>query len=143
MRRNAFLLTYIACALIAQGTGPWATLAAASVAPGRFGAEAIVSLLVPVALIVLALARGEAIGQPRLYLFPAAALVASGVPFFIAWTLLASGHASPDAGTFGPLAFVNVASVLVPLLLHAACCLRGGIADKPLPAEAALQRSAR
>ena len=137
MRRNAFLFTYAACLLFAQGARPWATLAAAAVAPASVGAADIVSLLLPLVLIVLALLRGEAMGEPNLYFWPTASLLVSGVPYFIAWTLLASGHHAPAAITFGPMALLSVASVLVPLLLHAMCCLRGAVADKPQPVRAA------
>ena len=126
MRRSTFLVLYVAGVLLQQFANPWVVLGRAAVSPEQLGLADLVTVCMPVLLVAIAVLRGQAIGWPRLYLWPAAALVMSGLPFFIGWSLLLATHRRPDwssvPGPFG--AMLGLVAIGIPLLLHVACCLR-------------------
>lgn len=127
MRRIPFLVAYLAGVAFLQFASPWAALNIAVRTADGLQPVGFATLLVPLALILLAALRGYAIGSPQLFTWPATALLVSGVPFFLGWGLVATGHGVPAPGTLADtvLAFAVLVGTLVPLVLHAACCFRG------------------
>jgi len=127
MRRTPFLATYVLGVAFLQFASPWAALNIAVRTADGLQPVGFATLVVPMALILLAAARGHAIGSPQLFTWPAMALLVSGMPFFLAWGLVATGHGIPAPDTLADLvlAFAGLAGTVVPLLLHAACCIRG------------------
>ena len=85
------------------------------------------ALALPVALVVLAVLRGQELGLPHLYAWPAAALAVSGLPFFLGWALVLAGHGHSAWRPIPEWAaqVIGGLSVGVPLLLHLVCGLRG------------------
>lgn len=127
MRRNPFLLAYLTGVAFLQFASPWAALNIAVRTAEGLQPVGFATLLVPMAMILLAALRGHAIGLPQLFTWPATALLVSGLPFFLGWGLVATGHGVPAPGTLADdvLSFSALVGTVVPLLLHAACCLRG------------------
>ena len=127
MRRIPFLLAYLTGVVFLQFASPWAALNIAVRTAEGLQPMGFAALVVPMALILMAALRGQAIGSPQLFTWPAMALLVSGLPFFLGWGLVATGHGVPAPGTLADdvLIFTGLAGTLVPLLLHAACCLRG------------------
>lgn len=127
MRRTPFLLAYVPGVAFLQFASPWAALNIAARTGEGLQPVAFATLVVPMVLILLAAARGQAIGVPQLFTWPAMALLVSGLPFFLGWGLAAAGRGVPAPGSLADtvLAFAVLVGTLVPLLLHAACCVRG------------------
>ena len=129
MRRTPFLLAYVAGVAFLQFASPWAALNIAVRTAEGLQPIAFATLVVPMALILLAAIRGHAIGSLQLFTWPAAALLVSGLPFFLGWGLVAVGHGVPAPGTLADavLAFAVLVGTVVPLLLHGVCCVRGAV----------------
>lgn len=126
MRRTPFLVAYLTGVVFLQFASPWAALNIAVRTAEGLQPVGLATLLVPMAMILLAALRGCAIGSPQLFTWPATALLVSGLPFFLGWGLVAAGHGVPAPGTLADtvLGFAALVGTLVPLLLHAICCLR-------------------
>lgn len=121
MSRTTFLLAYVAGLLFALFGNPWAALDRAAFQSAPLTWVDGIALAAPVALILLAIARERATGQDGLYLWPATALLVSGLPFLAAWSQVAAGIPLPrDAAVL-----LQMVSVAVPLLLHVVCCVHG------------------
>lgn len=137
MPRSTFLTLYLAGVLLQQVASPWVVLGHLAAAPDQFAFTDLVTLCMPVLLVAISFRRGQAIGMPRLAFWPLAALVASGVPFFIGWTqmLLTQGPVDWSALPAGWLALLGGVGIGVPLLLHLACVHLG--AEEPRVARAA------
>lgn len=123
MRRSTFLILYLAGVLLQQVASPWVDIGHLASAPDQLALTDVVTLCMPLLLVAISVRRGQAIGAPRLYLWPAAALVASGLPFFIGWTqmLLTQGPVDWSRLPAAWLALLGGVGVGVPLLLHLAC----------------------
>lgn len=127
MRRSTFLLAYATGGILTLFGSPWVALERVAREPGSaVGLAGAVALAAPLALILIALGRERATGQHGLHHWPAMALLVSSLPFLAGWFLRATGSPGlPDV-----LATTLVlGSVLVPLLLHFVCCVRG--AEEP------------
>lgn len=126
MRRNTFLVAYVAGLLFALARNPWTALDRAAFQSVPLGLADGIALAAPVALILLAIARERTTGQDGLYLWPSTALLVSGLPFLAAWSQLAAGiPLPPDA-----MVLLQLVSVAVPLLLHVVCCVHGASAPR-------------
>ncbi len=127
MRRFNFLLLYIAGVLLQQVASPWVVLGRAAATPERIALTDVVTVCMPVLMVAITVLRGRAIGIPRLYLWPVAALAASGLPFFIGWSimLVTQGPVDWSALPAAYAALLGGVGVGVPLLLHLACVLNG------------------
>jgi hypothetical protein len=137
MRRSTFLTLYLAGVLLQQVASPWVVIGHLAAAPDQFALTDVVTLCMPILLVAISYRRGQAIGAPRLALWPAAALIASGVPFFIGWTemLLTQGPVDWSSMPVAWLAVLGGVGVGVPLLLHLACVHLGS--EEPQVASAA------
>ena len=133
MRRIPFLVAYLAGVAFLQFASPWAALNIAVRTADGLQPAGFATLLVPMAMILLAALRGHAIGSPQLFTWPATALLVSGLPFFLGWGLAATGHGVPAPGTLADtiLGFAVLVGTVVPLVLHAACCFRGAAPAQP------------
>lgn len=127
MRRSNFLLLYIAGVLLQQVASPWVVFGHAAVSPQRMGLTDVVTVCMPILMVAITVLRGQAIAVPRLYLWPVAALVASGLPFFIGWSIMLVTQGPVDWSTLPAVyvALLGGVGVGVPLLLHLACVLNG------------------
>jgi hypothetical protein len=137
MRRSTFLILYLAGVLLQQVASPWVVIGHLAAAPEQFALTDVVTLCMPLLLVAISYRRGQAIGNPRLALWPAAALVASGLPYFIGWTqmLLTQGPVDWSSLPAAWLALLGGVGVGVPLLLHLACVHLG--CEEPQVARAA------
>jgi hypothetical protein len=138
MRRSTFLTLYLAGVLLQQVASPWVVLGHLAEAPGQLALTDVVTVCMPVLVVAISVLRGQAIGVPRLYLWPVAALVASGLPFFIGWSemLLTQGPVDWSSLPAAWLALLGGVGVGVPLLLHLACVHLGSV-EPPVVREAA------
>jgi hypothetical protein len=138
MPRSTFLTLYLAGVLLQQVASPWVVLTHLAAAPDQLALTDVVTLCMPVLVVVISFLRGQAIGLPRLYLWPAAALFASGLPFFIGWSemLLTQGPVDWSSLPAAWLALLGGVGVGVPLLLHLACVHLGSV-EPPVAREAA------
>lgn len=136
MPRSTFLTLYLAGVLLQQVASPWVVLGHLAAAPDQLALTDVVTLCMPVLLVVISLRRGRSIGAPRLGLWPAAALFASGLPFFIGWTqmLLTQGPVDWSSLPQAWLAVLGGVGVGVPLLLHLACVHLGSEEPRVAPA---------
>ena len=127
MRRTPFLVAYLTGAAFLQFASPWAAINIAVRTAEGLQPVGFATLVVPLAMMLVAASRGHAIGSPQLFTWPATALLVSGLPFFLGWGLVATGHGVPAPGTLADavLSFTGLVGTMVPLLLHAACCIRG------------------
>ena len=137
MRRSTFLTLYLAGVLLQQVASPWVVLGHLAAAPDELALTDVVTLCMPLLLVAISSLRGQAIGIPRLPLWPAAALIASGLPFFIGWTQMLLTQAPVDWSSLPAawLAVLGGVGVGVPLLLHLACVHLG--CEEPRVASAA------
>jgi hypothetical protein len=137
MRRSTFLILYLAGVLLQQVASPWVVIGHLAAAPEQFALTDVVTMCMPLLLVVISYRRGQGIGNPWLALWPAAALVASGLPYFIGWTqmLLTQGPVDWSSLPAAWLALLGGVGVGVPLLLHLACVHLG--CEEPQVARAA------
>lgn len=137
MRRSTFLILYLAGVLLQQVASPWVVIGHLAAAPDQLALTDVVTLCMPLLLVAVSFRRGQEIGNARLALWPAAALVASGLPFFIGWTQMLVTQGPVDWSTLPAawLALLGGVGVGVPLLLHLACVHLG--CEEPRVARAA------
>lgn len=141
MNRAAFLTLYIVIALLLSGglASPW-TITVMALAYGQKGLVSllspvfVISVLSPIALIVLAYMRGLQIGNSKLVWFPIAALGLTLLPLLFG--ILTRSLSGPANGrTIEPIGLyatmlIATASSLGPLILHTICCVLGGKRDQ-------------
>jgi hypothetical protein len=138
MRKSTFLTLYLAGVLLQQVASPWVVLGHLAAAPGQLALTDVVTVCMPVLVVAISVLRGQAIGVPRLYLWPLAALFASGVPFFIGWSemLVKQGPVDWSSLPAAYLALLGGVGVGVPLLLHLACVHLGSEEAPAVPGAA-------
>lgn len=140
MSRLIFLTLYIPVALFFSGgfASPW-NLTLMALRFGQQGAAALlsplflISFLAPIALIVLAYARGRRIGNKTLIWFPIAAFILTLTPMlFVLLSNILSGtgpHKAGGAASVYAAMIMGTVSTLGPLILHTICCVLGAGKD--------------
>ena len=127
MNRITFVVLYsLGVGVIWFAGSPWllvnAMLMGASKSQVILGAGFWLALLAPVALIIVAAARGKVAARPRLVLFPVCAFGLSALAFVYGWlSRIVSGEEASLLPM--PLAVaIGVTSFFGPLIIHMVCC---------------------
>ncbi len=150
MNRTPFLVAYILLALLfSSPVTPWNPAFLAL----RFAVNGIAALANPttwlaitgsIALISVAILRGQRVGRRWLKWLPIAALLIALAPFLIG---LINGRNTSPAGAFGLLDYLliafAIASSLAPVILHALCATFGGQRDPNIETEPASHTTTR
>lgn len=139
MSRAIFLTLYIPVALfLSSGFASMWTLTIMALTLAQKGAAALfspvflISIFAPIALIVLAHARGKKINNRKLIWFPITAFLLTLVPLIMGLLVKAlTGSGMDRAGTASVYVSMIVAttSTVGPLILHTVCCVLGGKKD--------------
>ena len=137
MNRTLFLTLYISGILSVWLSGnPWSRVNFVIANPANPQAALTVgffiSLLVPLALTLVAALRGRSIGKPRLFFLPLLAILFSALAFLYGWLSRALNDGEPSASGFLPISVaigIGMLAGVAPLILHVVCCVLG--ASKP------------
>lgn len=133
MSRATFVTLYTLGIIAALYSGnPWSRVNYVLDNPSNPGAaltfDFFVSLLMPLALIVIAAIRGRVVGRPRLVLLPLLAFLVSALGFLYGWISRALAGGQPSVSGFLPMPVaigIGVVSAFVPIVLQVLCCVQG------------------
>jgi hypothetical protein len=145
MGRIIFLVIYFVGIVAVVITGyPWSQITSVMLRPSSAGTALDgafwIALLVPFALIAIAIYRGDVIGRPKLFVLPLLAFGFSATAFFYGWLARAMAGGEPSAYGFLPMHMavaLGLFSGFSPPILHIACCVLGAIPAASNPSDKA------
>ena len=143
MNRTLFLMLYVAGVLaVWLGGNPWSRLNFVLLNPASPNAALtggfFVSLLAPLALVVVAALRGPSVNRPRLFLLPLLAILVSALAFIYGWLSRTLSGGQPSASGFLPMSVaigIGLAAGFAPLIIHVVCCVLGVSGPEGRPAK--------